>query len=252
MNWINPPESPPAHVSHHTFYSKLLGFEIGYNIYLPPNCAHCPVRYHLHGFTGHESTEIWPMEPVYRGTQTIMVFPNVTSGGVGYVNGEFPMEDVILTELIPHIDAHYPTDPNPKSRSLSGFSMGGGGAFYYAAKHPELFGAVTAYAGTYHHFFYKGSRTVDVPPEHAAELLDEMLQREASGDQLEYLGDNILGILRENAAAIRGELSIALHVGSADILRCDNEIMHLYLNSLHIPHEYRVFSGAAHELTKIL
>lgn len=50
---------------------------------------------------------------------------------------------------------------------------------------------------------------------------------------------------------IRGKLNIKIHIGTADILFCDNEILHLYLNSLNTPHEYSKFEEIGHELDKI-
>jgi len=64
--------------------------------------------------------------------------------------------------------------------------------------------------------------------------------------------NNILCLIRQNAEKIRGKLKIDIRIGTADILFCDNEILHLYLNSLDIPHEYRVFDGVEHELDKII
>jgi enterochelin esterase-like enzyme len=61
---------------------------------------------------------------------------------------------------------------------LSGFSMGGNMAFYYAVKHPELFGSVTSYEGTYHHLYHKEYRTVGVAPEKAIELYEDMMSEE--------------------------------------------------------------------------
>lgn len=43
-------------------------------------------------------------------------------------------------------------------------------------------------------------------------------------------------LVRQNADRIRGKLHIALHVGTEDALVCDNEILHLYLESLEIWH----------------
>ena len=51
---------------------------------------------------------------------------------------------------------------------------------------------------------------------------------------------------------MRGLLNIKIHIGTADILFCDNEILHLYLDSLNIPHEYRKFEEIGHELDKIV
>lgn len=47
-------------------------------------------------------------------------------------------------------------------------------------------------------------------------------------------------------------LRIDIHIGTADILFCDNDILHLYLESLNIQHEYRKFEGIDHTLEKIL
>lgn len=110
-----------------------------------------------------------------------------------------------------------------------------------------MFGSVTAYAGTYHHLYNKEYRTVGVAPEKAQALYEEMLKEKW------YLEDNnILCLVRQNADKIRGKLNISLHIGTADILFCDNEILHLYLDSLNIPHEYKVFGGIGHDLEKIL
>jgi enterochelin esterase-like enzyme len=251
MNYVNPPAESPENVTHKTFFSQVLNHEIGYNIYLPPgykdNCGKYPVVYHIHGWMGNESSEIWPLEKVYSNRQAITVFVNAKSSEDIYFSALMQIESIIIKELIPYIDGHYRTDATFESRMLSGFSMGGNMAFYYAVKHPELFGSVTAYAGTYHHLFHKEYRTVGVAPEKAGELYEEMLREKW------YLEENnILCLVRENADKIRGKLKIALHIGTVDILFCDNEIMHLYLDSLNIPHEYKQFEGVAHELGKIL
>ena len=61
MNFINPPEKIPVNITHKTFYSKLYKHKIGYNIYLPHDYEESgdkyPVLYHLHGWTGNESTD---------------------------------------------------------------------------------------------------------------------------------------------------------------------------------------------------
>ena len=130
---------------------------------------------------------------------------------------------------------------------LSGYSMGGALAFYYAVKYPELFGSVTPYAGTYHHQYGKDYHGVGESPEKAAELYENMMGAE------KYLEENnILCLVRQNADKIRGYLNIDIRIGTDDILFCDNEIMHLYLNSLNIPHEYIKIHRVSHELDKII
>jgi S-formylglutathione hydrolase FrmB len=50
-------------------------------------------------------------------------------------------------ELVPWIDAHYPTIPAPGGRFIAGLSSGGGGAMKYASAHPGLFGAAGEFSG---------------------------------------------------------------------------------------------------------
>ena len=249
MNYINPPTEYPANITHKTFYSQLYSHELGYNIYLPPEYEtsgkNYPVHYHLHGWTGNESSEIGTMEPRYANEPSIVVFPN--SSPVIEAREYLPVEAMLLTELMPHIEGKYRTDTAGESRWISGFSMGGGAAFYYAAKYPELFRGVTAYAGTYHHYYHKGYRGVGEAPDKAPQLYQEMMQEQRHLEE-----NNVLSVIRRNAGNIRGKLDIRLHIGTADILFCDNEIMHLYLNDLNIPHTYTVFEEAGHELAKIL
>ena len=249
MDYINPPAKSPENVTHKTFYSELFGHELGYNIYLPPDYEKSgqkyPVSYHLHGWTCNESTDIWTLEKIYSNRQAITVFPN-NSPVIGNIEN-LPVEEMVKNELIPYIDGKYRTNATCENRSVSGFSMGGAAAFYYAVKYPELFSSVTAYAGTYHHYYHKDYRGVGETPDKAVQLYDNMMREER------YLEENnILCVIRQNAEKIRGKLHIKMHIGTADILFCDNEIMHLYLDSLNIPHEYTVFEGSGHELNKIL
>lgn len=249
MDYINPPTESPNNVTHKTFYSELYGHEIGYNIYLPPDyevsVKKYPVEYHLHGWTCNESTDIWVLEKIYSSRQAITVFAN--NSPVIEDKDTMPVEAMLINELIPHIDSVYRTDATRESRSVSGFSMGAGAAFYYAVKHPDIFSSVTAYAGTYHHYYHKGYSGVGEKPEKAAELYENIMKEER------YLEEgNILNEIRRNAEKIRGKLHIKMNIGTADILFCDNEILHMYLNSLDIPHEYVTFEGIEHEMDKLM
>jgi len=55
----------------------------------------------------------------------------------------FRMESYVTDDLIPLIDAQFPTT---RTRSISGHSMGGHGALTLALNHPELFRSVSAFA----------------------------------------------------------------------------------------------------------
>ena len=249
---INPPTVSPPNITHKTFFSQTMNHEIGYNIYLPPDYEESgleyPVAYYIHGWKGNESSDIWTMEEVCRNRQAITVFINASvSSKDEYFDAVWELESIFIKELIPYIDANYRTSIIRKDRMISGMSMGGMLAFYFAVKYPDLFGSVTAYAGTYHHQYHKEYSGVGESPEKAMELYEEMMREER------YLEENnILSLVWKNADKIRGNLNIDIRIGTDDILFCDNEIIHLYLTSLNIPHEYKKYIGVEHVLEKLL
>jgi len=251
MNYINPPKETPQNVTHKTFYSQILNHEIGYSIYLPLNydksSKKYPVVYHIHGWKGNESSDIWVMEKAYRNREAITVFINAVSSENEYFDAVHQIGAIIINELMPHIDRQYRTDTTSGSKSISGFSMGGAMAFYYALKYPELFGSVTAYAGTYHHWYRNDYSGVGEPLEKAVGLYENIMKAPKY-----FAEDSVLYFIKQNAGKIRDSLLIKIHIGTSDPLICDNEILHLYLNSLDIPHEYRLFDGVGHELGKII
>ena len=55
-----------------------------------------------------------------------------------------------VRELMPFIDAHFPTIPGPAGHAVAGISMGGGGATKYAAEYPGLFGYAATFSGEAH------------------------------------------------------------------------------------------------------
>ena len=246
--YLNPPAELPANVLHCTFFSRLANHEVGFCVYLPPDYASSqdpyPVIYHLHGYQNHESTELSALDGVLRSRRAVTVFPNYSLPVEDWEH--FPLEAYLLEEVIPHVESRFRVLTAREGRSLSGFSMGGGLAFCFAVRHPELFSGVTAYAGTYHHYFDQGFLTVDAPVERAEALRRIILENKSPSER------NVLHLLNRQADHIRGKLAIELRVGTKDILYCDNEIAHLHLCGLQIPHTYEVIEGAAHELRRIV
>lgn len=249
MQFINPPATLPPGMAHHTFYSRAFAHDLGYNIYLPPGYetggTRYPVQYHLHGWQNTESTEILSMQPAYASGQAIMVFPNNSPNIESFEN--LPVEAMVIEDFIPHIDATYRTLPTRAHRTLSGFSMGGGMAFIYAVRHLGLFSRVIAYAATFHHYYDQGYQLVGEPAAKAPADYARMLREEPT-----FPADNILRLVRKKAAAIRDSLTITLRIGTDDPLLCDNEIMHMFMNDMEIPHTYVKVDGIGHRLEGIV
>jgi S-formylglutathione hydrolase FrmB len=73
--------------------------------------------------------------------------PELAAGRDGIGTGRF--EDYFFQDLIPYIDATFPTLPGGAHRGVAGFSLGGFMAFKAAAQYPQLFGSASAYDGTF-------------------------------------------------------------------------------------------------------
>ena len=114
-----------------------------------------PVLYLYHGSLDDEKawTDKGDVERLTADYPLIVVMPYAGSGGYytdwyNFGAGGPPMwETYHVGQLIPWIDATYPTRDAREGRATTGLSMGGFGAFAYAAKHPDLFVAAASFSG---------------------------------------------------------------------------------------------------------
>ena len=63
------------------------------------------------------------------------------------VDTSLKYETYISQELVPAIDRRYRTIPNKNNRAITGYSMGGHGAFYLAFKYQDIWGAAGSISG---------------------------------------------------------------------------------------------------------
>jgi S-formylglutathione hydrolase FrmB len=115
--------------------------------------ARYPVVYLLNGYGGDYGQ--WPITtPQLKKTaddlKIIFVCPD---GGIGSwyfdspIDSSIRYESYITKELVHYVDANFPTKADPKSRAITGLSMGGHGALYLAIRHSDLFGAAGSTSG---------------------------------------------------------------------------------------------------------
>ena len=154
--------------------SKILGVEKTYSVYLPDGYEksgeNYPVLYLLHGAKGTHLSWIEEKrgnmqeivdETIAKGKakKMIVVMPNASGTGeknagenMGYFNvKDWNYMDFFFEEFIPHIDKKFRTIASKEGRAIAGLSMGGGGAFVYAQRHPEIFGAAYSTSGLLDH-----------------------------------------------------------------------------------------------------
>jgi S-formylglutathione hydrolase FrmB len=139
-----------------TLYSAALGGATHVNIALPDGYASSrrryPVLYLLAGHTGvywqwADKTDVVSFT---RGLPLIVVMLDGRGGWYSNpVSGVGPRwADYLIDDLIPYVDAHYRTIAGRAGRAVAGPSMGGLGAFDYAALHPDLFAAAASFSGS--------------------------------------------------------------------------------------------------------
>lgn len=246
--WVDPVTDAPPGTIYRLFEtpSRGKGSKGSYLIYLPPSYAtqsarRYPVIYWLHGGFGNAREGAWAVEQLDRGIhaglvpETIVVLPQALPVG-WYVNskdGKRPIEDVLIEDLIPHVDATYRTIARQESRGIEGMSMGGYGALHLGMKHPTLFGAISS-----------------VAPAILQDLKDEPKERtfDTFGDDEAYYDANGPWTLaRENADALRQGCAIRLLAGDQDArLRSTLLAFHELLTQLGIPHRFSEVKGAGH------
>jgi S-formylglutathione hydrolase FrmB len=173
------PSTYDARVAHVRHASAALGVERSFHIYVPPEASEPGRRFPaVYLFRGHFREWVNKTEDASRGGRNvvdvyealraegaigplILVFPGVTAenadihsagvnmrdpgGNASVGTGRF--EDYVVDDLIPFVDANYPTIADRGARGVDGYSLGGFVSVKLALQHPGLFltvGAVDA------------------------------------------------------------------------------------------------------------
>ncbi len=161
LKWVDPDHSDLGDLKFKTFRSNTIKADVSYMIYFPPDYerekdARYPVLYQLPA-SGNTPRRAGPQVTVRidkairakRIGPMIVVAVNGLAGNTMYADtrdGQYPLESVIIKDLIPHIDATYRTIASREGRGVNGFSMGGFGAAHLGFKFPDVFGVVSIMA----------------------------------------------------------------------------------------------------------
>jgi endo-1,4-beta-xylanase len=164
---------------------------------------------------------------------------------VYYVNtkdGRYPLENVIVNELIPYIDANFRTLAKRECRAVAGYSMGGYGAAHLGYKYPEVFGVVSSSSG-----LTLSWDTLQKLPM-GARILPLMF-----GSDRAYWDENDpVNLVRRNAEVLRCCSHILTTIGSGEIFNINGTVLngpeatkkfHELLDSLSIPDQFIVEPG---------
>jgi enterochelin esterase-like enzyme len=198
-----------------------------YSIHLPPGYSTAkkyPVLYLHHGLTDDQTS--WTnqtkgrahniMDNLYsqnKATPMVVVMPDGSIGEQGDFNGFAKFEDVLIKDLIPHIEATYSVSTEPALRAIGGLSMGGGQTLNFGFKYYTMFNWIGAFASA--------------PNTTAA------------------------GTTIKDPAAVKEHVKFTyLSCGSADGLIGNTNNYHKFLDDNNIaPHMYQVEQGEGHSWT---
>ncbi|MFT6880300.1 MAG: enterochelin esterase-like enzyme [Arcticibacterium sp.] len=229
--------------------SKILKMERNYAVYLPPGYETSersyPVLYLLHGATDNHTGWVQFGEVLHitdkaiaDGTATpmIIIMPDADTEVMGYYNvPDWNYEDFFFTELIPHVEKEYRIKATKRFRAVAGLSMGGGGSFMYALRHPEMFSSACPLSA------YIGPLTLEQTNSSLKRTIPEVTDAQVEAYFNNY---NALNLLAKADVDDVKSVKWYIDCGDDDFLYEGNSLMHIEMRKKNIPHEYRVRDGA--------
>ena len=231
--------------------SKILNSDRKYAIYLPGDYDYSnreyPVLYLLHG--GGDDHTGWVQFGEVKSiadktnregisTSMIIVMPDAQTGKKGYFNdidNNWNYEDFFFQEFIPFVEKKYRIKSEKRYRAIAGLSMGGGGSFLYALRHPEMFSSSCPLSGdmgeiSYGDFYNKNKEKYG------------KYRREKVFNY--YSNHNALSVIQNQTIENLKSVRWYIDCGDNDFLYEGNSLVHIALKKRGVPHEYRVRDGA--------
>ncbi len=228
--------------------SKILKMERNYAVYLPPGYETSersyPVLYLLHGATDDHTGWVQFGEVLHITDKTIeegiatpmiIIMPDADTKVMGYFNvPDYNYEDFFFNEFIPHVEQKYRIKGTKRFRAVAGLSMGGGGSFMYALRHPDMFSSACPLSA------YVGPMTKEQNNQRFKRQFPEATQAQADDYFENYNALNLLAKAKvEDVKSVRWYIDC----GDDDFLYEGNSLMHIEMRKKEIPHEYRVRDG---------
>jgi endo-1,4-beta-xylanase len=246
LQWVDPDHSDSGDLKFKTFRSNTINGDVSYMIYVPPDYeqnkdARYPVLYQLPASGGtprrdgpQVTIRIDKAIRAKRIDPMIVVAVNGLAGNTMYADthdGQYPLESVIIKDLVPHIDATYRTTGSREGRGVNGFSMGGFGAAHLGFKYPDVFGAISIMAPPLIEPGLKG-----LP----AQAWGRLFPTAMDGDMEYWKLNNPFELAAKNAGKLRDRtyIRIVAHSENEHWLAPQCEKLHRILAENMVQHEY--------------
>jgi enterochelin esterase-like enzyme len=237
--------------------SAILGRDVHYAVYLPPDYAasarRYPVVYLLHGYTDDESGWIQFGEVNLAADRAIaereippMIIVMPDGGVTFYINdagGKVRYEDMFIRELIPFIDKTYRTRADREFRGVAGLSMGGWGTLVYALRHPDVFAAGAAFSAA----VWSDDDITGMKQDSWDRLLGPLFGAKGLAGKARLTAHfrevSPLDLAKTLSEDSLKKVRYYIDCGDDDFLIRGNCALHLLLADRKIPHEFRVRDG---------
>ncbi|MCK0144712.1 esterase family protein [Arenibacter sp. F26102] len=233
-----------------TMKSEILKSDRKFAVYLPPDYETSnrsyPVLYLLHG-AGDDQTGWVQFGEVLRitdnairegkATPMIIIMPDANTGTRGYFNSikrDWRYEDFFFEELMPYVEKKYRIKGEKRFRAIAGLSMGGGGSFMYALRHPELFSSACPLSA------YIGALSLD---DFKQRLKSNNENYEDSVVSTYHEKHNALSLIQTSSVEDMKSVRWFIDCGDDDFLYEGNSLVHIAMKKKDVPHEYRVREG---------
>lgn len=244
-----------AVVEHFTVHSASMGREIKAWAVLPPayaadGDARFPVLYALHGRGApYDTFAKMPKLQQTLGGQPMIVIGFDADNSSYYLDSNKPQNTArdgepanlatskfssfFFDEFVPATDARYRIAAD--QRMITGFSMGGFGAFHYMLQRPGMFRSVSAMSGA----FFETAPPTDRWAQRLVPLLGPLETESASYEKLAFF-PRLQGLSKEGVKLP----PIHLFCGDEDkVTPDDSRQMHAYLNRIGVPNAYDESAG---------
>ncbi len=237
--------------------SVLLGREVKYSIYLPPDYSIAerayPVVYLLHGYTDDNTGWVqfgeinrYADKAIEEGIipPMIIIMPNGDSSW--YINsydGKERYEDFFIKEFIPAMESKYRIKAAKKYRGIAGLSMGGYGTLIYALRYPDLFAAAAPLSAG----IFDDNAMTGMKDENWEITFGPLYGRGLKGkDRLNqsWNKNSILKIVETQPVDELRKVRFWIDCGDDDFLTKGNCLLHIAMTEKKVPHEFRVRDGA--------
>lgn len=236
------------------FKSEILGKDVNYTIYLPPDYETSsrtyPVLFLLHGYSDDHTGWMHYGEMnriadglINEGQIASLIIVVADAKKTWYVNNFADterFEDMYITEFIPYIEKTYRARANKLGRAIGGLSMGGYGSLLYALKYPDMFSVCVAMSAAIFTDEELVSRITSQEQSYGYENLYGITSEKLSDH---WRKNSVIDIVKNMPDEKKKSVKFYIDCGDDDFLFCGNSTLHITMRNLKVDHEYRVRDG---------